>query len=276
VSVAIAGALAPACDGSGLDGPSGDAPVPAFSVECQGLSCSFLNVTVGAGATNFSYRWNFGDNTAPVTTRNATHRYALPGEFTVTLTVSHGDGSTGTSTARISVADPPTADFTHYCATLLCEFQDLSSSTHYPIAAWFWDFGDGQTSREPNPNHIYFVQQPTSFWVKLTVTDEGGHIGTATKQVVVLGRPYDPPVAAFSVSCAALICTCIDESTSGDVLNIWHWDFGDGHKSEAGDPSLVHVYDVTAQTRFTVTLEVCDSNINCDSVSKEILVTPGP
>jgi uncharacterized membrane protein len=46
--------------------------------------------------TPTSWQWDFGDGTANVITKNATHSYAIPGIYKVTLTVSNADGSTST------------------------------------------------------------------------------------------------------------------------------------------------------------------------------------
>ncbi len=48
-------------------------------------------------------------------------------------------------------------------------FNDDSRSTSQ-VAQWHWDFGDGQTSTEQNPEHTF--AEPGSYPVKLTVTDQ--------------------------------------------------------------------------------------------------------
>ncbi len=45
--------------------------------------------------------------------------------------------------------------------------------------SWLWDFGDGQTSHERHPIHIYMV--PGNYTVKLTVTDKNGNKSTEEK-----------------------------------------------------------------------------------------------
>jgi hypothetical protein len=49
-------------------------------------------------------------------------------------------------------------------------------------AAWLWEFGDGATSTEQNPTHIYLSNG--TFTVKLTVTNEAG-TNQATKSILV-------------------------------------------------------------------------------------------
>ena len=52
---------------------------------------------------------------------------------------------------------------------LTVQFTDQSTNT---ITSWAWDFGDGTTSSEQNPVHIY--QTPGTYTVSLTVTGPGG------------------------------------------------------------------------------------------------------
>jgi len=52
----------------------------------------------------------------------------------------------------------------------LVAFKDLSVGA---ITAWHWDFGDGETSTEQNPLHIY--KNPDHYIVVLDVTGPAGH-----------------------------------------------------------------------------------------------------
>src|SRR6185295_3941949 len=61
------------------------------------------------------------------------------------------------------------------CEDLRAFFTDLSSGA----SEWLWDFGDGTTSTEQNPQHFYPFGQPIV--VTLTVTDGFGCTGTYTQ-----------------------------------------------------------------------------------------------
>jgi PKD repeat protein len=100
-----AAVLLAACGGSNSD-PSNATPTAAFTVQCDQLDCTFNNGSADSDGTIDAYAWEFGDNSAHVTTRDAVHRYAAPGgQFTVTLTVTDDDGETATATQQVSVAD---------------------------------------------------------------------------------------------------------------------------------------------------------------------------
>ena len=156
------------------------------------------------------------------------------------------------------------------CADLTCGFTDRSfdNDAGGSVSSRQWDFGDGETSTEANPTHSFLVA--ASYTVRLTVIDNMGEAGTVSRQVTVPAPARTTP--AFSVACSSLTCTFTDETTTGDVLNIWQWDFGDGSRSSEQNP--VHTYAVTGPTQFTVTLTVWDSNIGGGTVSRIINVAP--
>lgn len=55
---------------------------------------------------------------------------------------------------------------------LLVQFEDTSISGWGAISNWLWDFGDGTTSTDQHPDHVY--QQAELYDVSLTVTNELG------------------------------------------------------------------------------------------------------
>lgn len=62
-------------------------------------------------------------------------------------------------------------------APVTIQFVDLSNGNGSAITAWAWDFGDGGTSTEQNPEYTY-IEPPTNgdaaYTVTLTVTSSGG------------------------------------------------------------------------------------------------------
>ncbi len=62
------------------------------------------------------------------------------------------------------------------------QFTDLSNANGSAITAWAWTFGDGKTSTEQNPEHVY--NQPGNYTVTLTVTNANGS-ATRTKAAYI-------------------------------------------------------------------------------------------
>jgi Tol biopolymer transport system component len=107
VCIALASIWTAGCrDGTdpGDDDPSNLAPTAVFTFECDKLACSFSNGSADSDGSIDAYDWDFGDGSAHVTTRHATHMYASPGDgFTVTLIVTDDDGETATTTEEVVV-----------------------------------------------------------------------------------------------------------------------------------------------------------------------------
>lgn len=58
-----------------------------------------------SGPGSLSYSWDFGDGTPAATTPDPVHTYVDDGEYTVTLTVTDGNGQQGTASLTIRVAN---------------------------------------------------------------------------------------------------------------------------------------------------------------------------
>jgi outer membrane protein assembly factor BamB len=84
-------------------------------------------------------------------------------------------------------------------------FTDLSFDQNGSIVSWLWDFGDGTTSTEQSPTHIYSLGK---FTVQLKVTDNNGNVNvnafTKVLDLTVVVEPirlwaYDlPGLIAYS------------------------------------------------------------------------------
>ena len=88
----------------------------------------------------------------------------------------------------------PTADFSRSCQFMQCDFSDASSDSDGSVVAWSWNFGDGETSTEANPVHVY--AQPGDYTVSLVVTDDATATGSRTQPVTANQR------AVTSLTCA--------------------------------------------------------------------------
>jgi hypothetical protein len=72
-----------------------------------------------------------------------------------------------------------------------------SSDDSGPIAGYRWDFGDGTTSTEAQPEHVFQAtgNQPQSFTVSLTVADQ---MGASHKTTAIISLNNTPPQAHIS------------------------------------------------------------------------------
>lgn len=142
------------------DNPLPPTPTANFSANpTSGNKPLTVNFTDQSTGSITGWSWNFGDS-GTSTQQTPSHIYNNAGDYTVVLTVSGPGGSnTKTQTNYIHVSDPvqpPTANFSANPLSgdkpLTVNFRDQSGGN---ITSWSWNFGDGATSTQQNPSHIY-------------------------------------------------------------------------------------------------------------------------
>ena len=264
--------------------PVNTAPTAGFTSTCTGLDCTFTSTSTDvAPGTIATFAWTFGDDgTADVNAPSHTYSVTASTDFTVTLTVTDDEGATAAATQTITVTPtpsantPPTANFTYSCNTVNCTFVSTSTdAAPGTIASYAWTFGDNATAAVSSPAHSYSITAPTTFTVTLTVTDNEGATAVVTKTITVdpAATVNQPPVARFTFSCAAAVCTFVNTSydhTGRITANAWT--FGDNGTSTEASPS--HTYGVTAATQFTVTLTVTDNSGATGLTSQTFILDP--
>lgn len=135
-----------------------------------------------------SYNWDFGDGTSS-TEVNPTHTYTLSGNYMATLTVTDASGLEDTASITITVNGAGTpvavivADKVEGPLPLEVTFTGDQSTDDVGIATFNWDFGDGNTSQEANPVHIF--TEIGEYTVTLTVIDEEGLQSTEELTIIV-------------------------------------------------------------------------------------------
>ena len=139
------------------------------------------------------YFWHFGfegeGNRA--TTKDASVLYKKAGAYVIKLTVTDEFGGYATASHTVVIRPtnmPPVTDFSYSPA--ICkvnekvQFTDKSVDEDGEIVSYEWDFGNGQTSQEKDPEITFTT---TGFvTVKLTATDDRG--ATNTKQATLYVR----------------------------------------------------------------------------------------
>ena len=273
--------LAAACGGDGgdvaVDTPNLP-PAAAFHGSCAALACTFTDSSTDPDGQIIAYRWAFGDASVGVTTRDASHVYAAPGAYAVSLRVTDDSGATDSVTVAAHAALPPdlppVAAFSSACDALACVFTDLASDADGQIVAYRWSFGDGSadlTSRSADltsrsASHTYAA--PGTYAVVLTVTDDREESAAVTHTIDVVA-PNTPPTAAFGSSCVMLICAFTDSSSDVDGILVGHrWTFGDGGAADAPNP--VHTYG--APGVYHVQLTVTDDRGGTGDAAQDVIV----
>ncbi len=127
-----------------------------------------------------SWEWSFeGGTPAASTEQNPTVVYDTPGTYTVVLTVGNASGSnTLTQIEYIEVFAETVADFE--LTNVGDEISIVNNSTN--ATGFVWSFGDGTTSMEVNPTHVY--AENGTYTVSLTAVGLCGMV-TTTQEVLI-------------------------------------------------------------------------------------------
>jgi PKD repeat protein len=201
------------------------------------------------------WKWDFGDGTAG-TGQNPDHAYRQPGIYSVTLTAS--DVYTSISHTKrnyITVVNTPHADFsvnkTKGITPFAVKFTDLSTGSP---KGWAWDFGDGGTSSEQNPTHIYTTVGGSStsrYTVTLTATNVNGFDAEKKLDYITVTQT---PIAEFTVDSrqgkAPFIVKFHDISAGNPTT--WLWEFGDGSTSSEQNPTHLYPFEGSYDVRLSV------------------------
>jgi len=269
-------------DGGGLSNtvffpvttPGGQPPAPVanFTFSCTNLSCSF-DGTSSTAQPNATYGWVWGDGTPNGSGQTATHGFASPGTYNVTLTVTDGGGSNSRTQAVTVTVPAPVANFTFNCTNLSCSF-DGTSSTAQPNATYGWVWGDGTPNGSGQTPAHGFAAAGT-YNVTLTVSDAGGS-NSQSQAVTVAAPPVNqPPVAVALVTCPTGSMTCTFDATgSTDDVGIvaYEWINAQGRIQST---QAVFTWTFSVVTTRTWSLRVRDGGGLTHTVSFPV-TTPGP
>ena len=240
--------------------------VPSATTGIAPMTVNFNGTGSTAVKPIVSYAWDFG-NGQTATGPTSFTTYPTPGTYTAKLTVTDSDGDKDTVTQVITVNEPPNVPPTATIgssgsggqAPYAVNFDGSGSSDpDGSVASYAWDFGNGRTASTPTASANY--TQPGTYHVVLTVTDNRGATGTASKDIVVTGAPNIPPTAVIrTVSVAGTIPLTVNlsggNSTDPDgSIATYEWDLGNGQTATGASAQAIY----TEAGSYTVTLTVTD------------------
>ncbi|MEW5797304.1 MAG: PKD domain-containing protein [Candidatus Zixiibacteriota bacterium] len=242
-------------DGDGL-GDVCDPGEVRFSAtpRCGGapLTVSFTDESIPA-TTITSWYWDFGDGNNS-TEQNPTYEYAEVGVYDVTLEISDGVLTDNLTKAEyITTQVGLVADFVGYPTDIqpgqAVMFEPLLSGA---ANDYLWDFGDGQTSVERNPIHVY--TSVGRYDVTLTarlLLDGCDQQDTHVKTQYIKVSNIDAAFLAQPTAGVAPLSVQFTDHSAGSPIS-WYWEFGDGQTSTMQHPS--HLYAEIGQydVRLTV------------------------
>lgn len=227
------------------------------------------------------YQWTFdlgGGVIENYSSEDVTVEFPGVGTYPGQLVLNPGTNCADTANIEVNIYPDIVADFEFEYDTCISGpvlFTDLSISGAGPnaITDWAWDFGDGNSRTDQNPDHLYMI--PGNLPVELRVTDINGCEDSLTQEI-----NYFPVPALLVVDPGDLI-VCQPAEVFFDNLSFpidetydVFWDFGDGNFGQGVSPT--HVFEDPGV--YTVSLEIT-SPIGCytDTIFPNLIeVLPSP
>ena len=232
---------------------------------CQGdTSTVFANHI--ANFDNYTYVW-----TPAISGSDVGPEPVWPDSTTMyTLTIYDQCGNTLSDSVLVEIYPNPVIDLPDTiaagCAPLAVDFTDtLNAGLGY---TYNWNFGDGGTSIDPNPSHVY--KDAGKYNIGLSVTSGFGC--TTSAQAAAVVDVYVTPMADFTASplTASMKDPEIDFTNATLFGTEYRWSFGDSATSTLENPS--HTYQDSGTYR--VWLIATNGNGCYDSTQLLVRIDP--
>ena len=236
----------------------------------EGTALSFCGTVTNPSNQTLSIAWDFGDGATVADTLTPTHTYADDGVYTVTLSVTNGQGvvasdrltaTVGNVAPVVEAGSDQTVD-EGSLVSLAGSVSDPSTDT-LTIA---WDFGDGTTAADTlTPTHTY--ADDGVYTVTLSVTDDDG--ASSKHGLTVTVRNVAPTVEVgddptVDEGTALSFAGSFTDPSSLDTHTL-AWDLGDG--TTASDTlTLTHTYADNGSYRVTLTITDDDGGSGMDTL----------
>ena len=193
---------------------------------CSGpITVNFLS---NASPDVTTYLWDFADGSKS-SLPNPTHFYNS-GNYKVSLVVTNNGGCKTSKEYNLNITQDITGIISN-SSTNICnqagkvDFDDLSTSTGFPVNSWIWDFGDAGNASTKSPSHVYAVSD--TYIVKLIVKNQDGCVDTVSKELIVTISNVSNKIKS-----ATKTSVCENDTLSFSAENNLYsmsWDFGGGN-----------------------------------------------
>lgn len=240
---------------------------------CPCTEINFTNGSLPMAPGSFTSKWSFGDGNIG-TGKDARHIYCEPGSYNVALQVTNSFGCTSAriDTGKVIITEKPVVGFSA-SKTELC--LDPDSSLFTPRVSkgkapytYDWDFGDGGTSKEETPTHVY---HRGVFTVRLIVTDANGCKDTLIRKDLIRSVKPSPAFKLPASICPGdRVLTFDNESVPDALSTTWLW--SDGERASG----KIAVRNFWEGGNYTVRMISSFAGGCVDTVTKVYTVYPKP
>jgi PKD repeat protein len=218
-----------------------------------------------------SWYWTFGDG-GTSDLQHPNHVFTKPGVYKVWLKVCNEDYCDSIpKEITVYSKDSITCKFDLTDVLWACKPDSIlftdKSTANPAITSWKWDFGDGKTSYDTNPWHVYNTSG--TYTVKLVVSN-GSQKDSKSKTVKI--KIINTDFTADTVEGEAPINAHFTDMTTGSKIVKWEWNFGDaGVGVQSNEQNPYHTFQKPGF--YTVELCVTDVDGTVCCITKKVEVT---
>jgi gliding motility-associated-like protein len=236
------------------------------------VTVNFQDTTAGAVKSEWTFQ-NYYPLSIQATGKSASYNFTQSNNYNVTLFVTDANGCRNSVSKPVTITQPNMSiNTTDYnisgCGSLTKKFQ-MNSYSNTQLASFTWDFGDGTTSTEAEPEHTFTTG---SFYVVLKYTTVEGCTGQTTPYNVTV---YAKPKADFSSISGTTICGNQQVSFAQKSTNSWwsSWYVNDSYWANSINSTFAYSFPDTGK----YTIKLITSNPGCsDTMTKTDYITVLP
>ncbi len=241
--------------------------------------CVPFTATFRANTLNrSSFVWDFADGTTLATTDSVvTHTYIQTGNYVPKMILKNVEGCTvsveGLDTVSVvGITGDFTTSTTLGCDSTMVQFTNNIVSTA-AITGYLWDFGDGTSSTQASPSHLY--NTPGLYYPRITATSVNGCVTSFALPLPI--RIIAAPIADFNPlqdGCVPLTLSTAARLLRPDTSTIsWKW-YVDG--AIVGTDSIMSPYSISQAGTHSIMLIATNSSGCVDTVVKRVEAIPIP
>jgi len=229
---------------------------------CTPYSANFTNISIGAD----TFEWDFGDGTTSTSgNKNITHLYnngtATTQTYPVSFIAKNNEGCSDTLEPRDIVVHPEIEANFMPSSTIGCDSLVVSFvNTSIGASEYEWYFGDGNSSAEISPTHIFRnLGDGDTVYTVMLVANASNLLCSDTLTQTITIHPYIR--AEFEFTPASACQSHNLEITNSSVgVDSYNWSFGDGTASSSSDKTLDHLFNNTTASPIDYNIQLTASN----------------
>jgi PKD repeat protein len=252
-------------------------PLASFNLPlgliCTNNEFTFTNTTTDNFDGNLTYEW-LVNNILESTARDLKYTFTSEDDKSIKLKAALPGCLSEQTQLILNVQSGPVVGFSYAgkCEDETILFANESSGS---ISDYEWDFGDGISSSQQNPFHVF--SDPGNYAVSLQANGTNGCASTLSKMVGI----YSVPQTNFSLDLPPFACSGslsqfndLTPPMPDSNLASWAWSFGDPSNGTASQKNPLYTYSLAGDYSVSLTTT---SNFGCsNSIQKTITIYPSP